>query len=345
MSRPPAPLPAPSARVRRRAVGVAGVLLAATTVALTPPAAHAADPVVLDPTPPLDVAAYGNTLAWLRPTDARGTHAQLVVRDAAGTVRVVGQPLPAHANDLTIGLDRPGGALTAVVATASTQAAVPVRTRPARRGVLYRLPLDGSAAPQRLSVSRPGTDLAAPGLLRGRLTFGQRERLSEGTRWTVRLGSLASSRTRLVSRGDDDTAIASTTPAAKGRVAYVTTTRNRTTTGAALALRLLQPGHRSSVVSRTDYGGASESGFGPLTVSAEGGRLTASRWTVAGAHRHDLTTWALPSRRVVSTATWSPAEQRVVPVADAGDPAAFLALFGGPGATGGTQGLELRPGK
>lgn len=345
MSRPTVLLPAPSARARRRAVGAAGVLLAATTAALVPSAAHAADPVVLDPTPPLDVAAYGNTLAWLRPTDAKDTRAQLVVRDAAGTVRVVDQRLPAHANDLAIGLDRPGGTLTAVVATASTKAAVPVRSRPARRGALYRVPLDGSTAPQRLAVSRAGTDLAAPGLLRGRLTFGQRERLSEGTRWTVRVGSITSSRAQRVSRGDVDTAIASTTPAAKGRVAYVTTTRNRTTTGAALALRLLQPGHRSAVVSRTDYGGASESGFGPLTVSAEGGRLTASRWTVAGAHRHDLTTWALPSRRVLSTAKWSPASQRVVPVADGGDPRALLALFGGPSADGGTQGLELRPGK
>jgi hypothetical protein len=339
MSRLTVPRPVPSARTRRTAG--AGLVLAATAVALVPSAAQAADPVVLDAASPRDVAASGTTLAWLRPDGPK--HAQLVVRDPDGTVRVVAQRLPAHVNDLTIGLDRPGGTMTAVVATVSTEAAVPVKTRPARRGVLYRLPLDGSAAPERVAASKPGTDLAAPGLLRGRLTFAQRERLAEGTRWTVHTGTLASSRTRRVSRGTVDTRIASTTPVAKGRLAYVTTTRDRETTGAALALRLLRPGQRSNVVSTTGYGGASESGFGPLTVSPEGGRLTSSRWTVAGAHRHDLTTWALPSRRVVETETWSPASQRVVPVAAGGNARAFLATFGGPGAKGGVQALLLQP--
>jgi hypothetical protein len=340
MSRLTVPRPVSRAGARRSAG--AGLALAATALALVPPAAQAADPVVLDAASPRDVAAYGNTLAWLRPDGPDRT--QLVVRDPSGAVRVVDQRLPARVNDLTIGLDRPGGVATAVVATVSTEAGLPVAPRPARRGALYRLPLDGSAAPKRVAVSKPGADLAAPGLLRGRLTFAQRERLAEGTRWTVHTGTLGSGRARRVSRGTVDTRIVSTTPAAKGRLAYVTTTRNRETTGAALALRLLRPGHRSSVVSRTSYGGASESGFGPLTVSSEGGRLTASRWTIAGSHVHDLTTWALPSRRVVDTEKWSPASQKVVPVADGGDPRAFLATFGGPGEKGGVQPLLLQPG-
>ncbi|WP_026910038.1 hypothetical protein [Patulibacter minatonensis] len=305
---------------------------------LVPAAAHAApaDPVVLDAKTPLDAAAFGDTIAWLRPLDVRGTHAQLVVREAGAEPRVLAQTLPANVNDLVIGRDATG-ARVAILATASTRGGIPVRSTPVRKGALYELPLSGDTAPRRLAVSRPGTDLAAPGLLRGRLSFAKRETLREGVRWTLRRGSTTSSTSTLLSRGTADATIPQTTPVARGRVAYVVSTRDRKTTGASVVLRQVRAGHRSTVLGRTDYGGASESGFGPLTPSAEGGRLTASRWTVAGAHVHDLSTWSLPGGSVVSNAKTARAPQWVVPVVGTG---AGTATFEPQGTA---QGLTFTP--
>lgn len=295
----------------------ATVALALSAGFLVPAAAHAADPVSLDAKTPVDVSAYGNTLAWLRPSDSKRTHAQLVVRDPDGTVRVVARALPAYTNDLVIGRSSSGASI-AIVATVSTHGGIPVRSTPARKGALYSLPLDGSAAPARLPVSKPGTDLAAPGLLRGRLSFAKRESLQGRTRWTVRRGTVRSSFSSILSRGYADSTIPQTTPTAGGRVAYVVSTHDPVSTGASVVLRQLRPGGHSIVLSRTFYGGASDSGFGPLTPSAEGGRLTASRWTVAGAHPHDLSTWALPGGKLVTTAKSAVATEESVPVAGGG---------------------------
>lgn len=320
---------------------------ALAAAALAVPGAQASDaappdaPVVLDPTPPIAVSASGADLAWIRPAATRDGRATLVVRDGDGTSRVVGQTLPANVDDLVIGRLHPQGPDVAIVATQSSDSGIPHAGRTARRGTLWSLPLDGSAAPERLAVSKPGTDLASPGLLRGRLSFARRVRLREGVRWTLRRGTASSSVSTLVSRGDADQTIDQTTPVSGGRIAYVTSTRDRVSTGAALQLRLIRPGDHSKVVSRTDYGGASESGFGPLTPSAEGGTLTASRWTVAGSHPHDLTTWTVPGGRVLGTAKSPAASEKVVTLSGDRGSRSFEAVYGSQ--VEGTPGLVLRP--
>jgi hypothetical protein len=307
------------------------VLGGAAVVALTalvPTAAHAADPVVLDTVTPFDVAASGATVAWLRPDSPDvGAKVQLVVRDAAGAVpRVVAQSLPARTNDLAIGTDAAGKAV-AVVATRSSAATHAKKST--LKGALYTLPLDGSAAPKRLPVSKSGTDVVAPGLFRGTLSFARLERAGGEQVWTVRTGKVTGAASKVVTREDAGTTVTQTAPTADRRVAYVTSTP--TATGATLDLRLKQPSAAGKRLSHTGFGGASETGFGPLTVSADGEQLAASRWTTAGGHPHDFTVWALPGGKTVST-TKTDSIDVAVPVGTEG-----IAV------TGTEQGLVLRP--
>jgi hypothetical protein len=274
--------PRPRATHPRRALLVASTVAA---LALTP-VADAATPVALDTTDPLAIAASGGTVAWLRPTNQAGSRAELVVRDGPGaTPRVVGQPLPAGARDLALGTDA-RGTVTAIVATANAR-----RTA----GVLYRVALDGSRAPSRLPAAGAGTISAAPGLRDVVLSFSRYERLAEGRHWTVRVGSLAGRRTTLVHRGAAGLQIDATVPVVGKRIAFVTDRVNPRDAGHATELRVIRPGSRSVLLSRTSSGGASDAGFGPLTVTPDGRRLTVSRFAYGGGHPTDTTTFALPS--------------------------------------------------
>lgn len=297
---------------------VATAVTAATAVVAVPGPALAAGPdrVVLDATQPTAIAAAGTTAAWLRPTTSGGTRTQLVVRDGPGAApRVVEQALPANARQLTLGTDA-DGTPTAIVTARSEHPYGPV-PHPRRHGyatALYALPLDGSAAPRRLAVSPAGSDVQAAGLSHGRLTFARHERLREGMRWTVRIGSLTSGRSTIASRTDEDVVVSGTTPVADGRVAYATVRLESSSGGGQAELRLLKPGSRSVRLSQSTFGGASDCGFGPLTVSPDGRRLSASRWTIAGAHPHDFSTWSVPAGRLLRTAKSRAGGELAVPV-------------------------------
>lgn len=263
------------------------LLVASTVAALAlAPAADAAAPITLDTTDPLAIAASGETVAWLRPTNQAGSRAELVVRDGPGaTPRVVGQRLPTGSRDLALGTDA-RGTMTAVVATTNAE-----RTA----GVLYRVGLDGSRAPSRLPAAGAGTISAAPGLRAGILSFSRYERLAEGRHWTVRVGTLAGRRTTLVHRGAKGLRIDATAPVVGKRIAFVTDRVNPRDAGHATELRVIRPGSGSVLLSRTSSGGASDAGFGPLTVAPDGRRLTVSRFAYGGGHPTDTTTFALPS--------------------------------------------------
>ncbi len=259
-----------------------------------PPAATraAVAPTVLEPEEVLALAGDGTAVAWLRGdrgADGSGPlRVSLWTWDGTGAPRrIAAKGLPSRTSDLAIG-DDAAGRRTIVLAAGGTS-----RTGPTR---LYAVPADDGARPRRLRASLPGGAESAPGLHDGVLSFTRQERTRRrgAVHATVRLGSLTSSRSRLVSDGERGTAIESTVPTARDGVAYVTARENGA--GASYALRVLRAGGRSTVLSRTSFGGASQAGFGPLTVSGDGRVLTATRWvTDGGGHPADRTRYRVPA--------------------------------------------------
>ncbi|WP_157251682.1 hypothetical protein [Patulibacter americanus] len=326
-------LPSVPRGVRRVALGALVVVpalgVSAAHAAPTPSPAPPADAVVLEQRP-IAVSASGATVAWLRRTDATGKRAVLVVRDGPGAApRVIDRALPTAPVDVAVGTDRAGKAV-AVVATANTTT---FRTRPSsqpvQRGALYVLPLDGSAAPKRLPVSAPGTDLSAPGLLAGRVSFARLQRTGGKQGWTLHSGTLTGRRSTVEARQaaatslSATTSIRATTPIRGGGLAYTTATpRERGGAGFTFALRVVRANGRTSVVSRTSFGGSAynETGFGPLTVSPNGARVSAVRGTTG------LHTWSVPSGRSVSTVPTGSDNGKSVPAGPEG-----LAVVGSDG--------------
>jgi hypothetical protein len=95
---------------------------------------------MIDAAPPAAVAAYGDTLAWIRRPS--GGAASLVVRSGAAAPRVVVASLPKRADQLSLGTDAQGQ-VTAVLTAA-----------PQHRTLLYVAALDGDGAAHRLPVDR-----------------------------------------------------------------------------------------------------------------------------------------------------------------------------------------------
>jgi hypothetical protein len=240
--------------------------------------------VVLDALPPLDVAAYGDALAWLRPVPVAGeanvSHAVLVVRDDEGaSPRVLDVRIPKRTEGVALGTDRRGASMVILSAAAG----------------LYVLPADGTAAPRRL----PGTRRSDghPGLRNGLLSFARTERVSGRRRSTVRLGALSRRGSRVIWRGAPRTLVEDTAIGAGPTVAFETFRGVRH--GSVEYVRTIRPGHASRKLLRQPNGELAPAGLGKATVSTDGRRVSATRWASEG-HANDLTTFSLPARRRLS---------------------------------------------
>jgi hypothetical protein len=302
--------------------------LAATAPVATPPGVTAPNPdpapttttpstttadgaTVLDTGRVLALAGDGANAAWLHAdygqNGGQPTKVTLWVRDAGGKAAQIQQPLPAHTRDLAIGNDAEGRT-TIVLNAGGTSKSGPT--------TLYALPADCSARPKRLRASTPAGAEDSPGLLDGVLSFSRDERTRKNgvKHSTVRLGSLTSSRSKLVSDGKRGSGIDQTTPTAGGGVAYVTSRPDDV--DAIYELRVLRPGQASKRLSRTAFGGASAAGFGTLVTTNGGKRLVGTRWEDGGGHPADRTIYAVPSgTRVGAVQKLQPGEQDLgVPV-------------------------------
>ncbi|WP_157260695.1 hypothetical protein [Patulibacter minatonensis] len=297
---------------RTRVIGSS--LAAASVLALsTGAAAQAAPaPTVVDPGAVIAIAGDGTNVAWLHadygPKGGRPTKITLWLRDASGTAKAL-RTVDRTTGDLAIG-DDANGDLTIVLNSGGTSKTGPTK--------LFALPADGSVKAHRLRASLPGGYESAPGLHDGVLSFSRDERTrARGVvHATVRLGSLTSSKSRLVWNGAKNTEIASTIPTAGKGVAFVTDRADDV--GAIYELRTLRAGGPSKRLSRTAFGGASEAGYGALVTTNGGTRLVAPRWEDGGGHPADRTTYRVPSGTQVGSATkLLPGEQDLgVPVKD-----------------------------
>ncbi|WP_036725230.1 hypothetical protein [Patulibacter minatonensis] len=284
------------------------VVLAVALLAVAAPSAGADQ--VLDPVTPVDVAASGPTLAWLRPLPGRGGRTQLVVRDGPGAApRIVPRPLPADVDDLTIGADF-GGALYAVVATRSSQDTLGRRPtgRKRVRGRLYDVRLDGSAPARLVPISRGGGDFGAPGLRNGLLSFSSYETHRRRAHWELHETTLRDDSWSMLSHVRRDRLYEASQPVGQitvvedrfnpdqdtDLVAYVTAERERRTGRVRHVLRSIVSEGRANTVASTVGTTTGDAGFGPLTMTANIA-VAASRWSVSGIGPRDTNTWGAES--------------------------------------------------
>jgi hypothetical protein len=246
----------------------------ADTAAPTP----APQAVVLDKSAPLDAAAFGDAIAWLRSLRVR--HGEvvkegLVVRDGPGaTPRLILGSLPGSTQGLAIGTDA-SGRLTVVVAVPHG---------------LFSLPADGSRPMRPVAGTEAGD--SAPGLRAGRLSF---TRTDDDTRPTVRVGSLTSRHSRVLWVGQPGMGIADTAISTPRTVVFQTFHR-RGTQSTQLDERVTGPhGHSRHLLRQTSSNGEGEAGTGRATVSADGQQVTVNRWDFGDGQPDDLTVFALPS--------------------------------------------------
>ena len=262
-----------------------GVVVALACVATlgTLPAGAAADrsATVLDPVSPIDAAAFGEWLVWLRPVGERDAgRSLLVVRDdPSRPPRVIDVAVPKRTSRVTLGVDGEQRA-TIVLATA--------------RG-LYRVAMQGSPRLRRVPGTTAGD--SAPALRAGGLAFTRPERINGRPRTTVRLGSLSSRRSQLLWAGAPGTTVSDTALGAADSVVFVTD-RPRAGAGSDLYARVIRPGGFSRKLVRQINGeGAGASGFGRSTISADGRRVSIVRWDESGGHANDVTVFSLPAGR------------------------------------------------
>jgi hypothetical protein len=262
-----------SAIRRLPAVAVVAVVIPGAS-----PAMADREPIVVDPVPPVAVAAHGDALAWLRPRD-RGV-SELVVRDAAGAApRVAAPRLPKRARQLTLGTDA-RGRLTAVFTAGGP-----------RRSALYSVKISGSGRVRRLPVDTRAWEYA-PGLRGGRLSFIRRGRgdLDGYGSTRLMLGRLDRARARVIhALGLHYLASERQTAVADGGTVLLTQTDPNVRAAGVTVDRLVayRRGRRPRVLvrhrvrtgdGRFDNHGAS--GLGPLVLDAGGERATVARWAV-----------------------------------------------------------------
>jgi hypothetical protein len=243
------------------------------------PGALSPQPTVLDEANPLDAAAFGDAIAWLRPLRERhGEPVQigLVVRDGDDAMpRLVTSTVPKDTTRLTLGTDA-SGLLTVVLETPSG---------------LYSMPADGSDPMSRV----PGTTRRdqAPGLRAGRLSFARTKR----GRLTVRVGSLTSPHSRVLWIGLAGAGIADTAISDPRTVVFQTFQRP-SKHGTQFDVRVSRPhGYSRELLRQISSGGEGQAGVGRATVSADGQQVTVNRWDQLDGQPHDVTTFALPSRQ------------------------------------------------
>jgi hypothetical protein len=189
---------------------------------------------VLDQTSPVNAAAFGDTLAWLRAVEVRNEEVRrtaLVVRDGPGAApRVLIGRLPKDTQSLALGSDKLGQ--TTIVLACP-------------RG-LFTVATGGPARLRRVPGTRP--DDATPALRNGVLSFS-RARKTRGRRHiTVRIGSLTSGRSRQIwSVPSADTSLGDTALGADHTVLFETTRFGHANAWTS-ALRIMRPGTRSRIL-------------------------------------------------------------------------------------------------
>ena len=237
-----------------------------------------ASPVVLDTIPPLAVAAYADTLAWLRP-GARGNVALVVRADSASPPRIVVAQLPRRTSQLTLGTGA-HGRLTAVMTA---------RPGAASRTALYSVPADGSERVRRLRLVSARWYAYSPGLRDGIVSFIRRGRGNVDAQADAKVmtGRLSGSRARVagVLPSDYLGAAQQTAVASRGIVLVAHVDPRRPVGGHVTQLISFRAGKRPQVlirhVSRTGDGkidNVGASGLGPIVLDASGRHATVARW-------------------------------------------------------------------
>jgi hypothetical protein len=235
-----------------------------------------AQTTVLDPKPPLAVAAYGQSLAWLRPR-ASGAVALIVRADPSAAPRVVVAQLPRRASQLGLGANA-DGRLTAVITAA-----------PGARTALFSVPTDGSGPVRRLRLAPASVYAYAPGLRNGAVSFIRRGRgsIDGQADAKVMIGPLTGTRARVagVLRSDYVRAAKQTAVAAGGLVLVAHVEQRRPVGGSVSQLISYRAGRRQRVlvraVSHTGDGtndNVGASGLGPIVLDASGRHATVARW-------------------------------------------------------------------
>ena len=234
--------------------------------------------MVLDTIPPLAVAAYADTLAWLRP-GARGNVALVVRADSASPPRIVVAQLPRRTSQLRLGTDAHGH-LTAVMTA---------RPGAASRTALYSVPADGSERVRRLRLVSARWYAYSPGLRDGIVSFIRRGRGNVDAQADAKVmtGRLSGSRARVagVLPSDYLGAAQQTAVASRGIVLVAHVDPRRPVGGHVTQLISFRAGKRPQVlirhVSRTGDGkidNVGASGLGPIVLDASGRHATVARW-------------------------------------------------------------------
>lgn len=260
-------------RVPRTPIPLAGAsaaLLAATVLAAPAIAKDPVTPTPIDTVQPVDVAARGTTVAWLRPLSKPTRHGavrrtEAVVLDApGGTPRALPAKLPDDAGAIAAGTD----------ARRRTVLIVEGKGRP------VVLPADGSGAPRPVAglTSRDG----AVAMRDGRIAFIR----GGGDHTRVRTAPAPGRASRALYTVPDEYGVTDLELGANGAVA-LQAYRPRDI-GIGDIAWLLRPGKAVRRLTSQSTGGASENGMGGLVSSAEGRTFSVSRWNIGGGHPNDL---------------------------------------------------------
>lgn len=266
----------PASRRRFLLIRVSSLVMAVAAACGSTQAASAASPAVLDQSSPLAVAAYGSSLAWLRP-GARGDVALVVRADSRSAPRVVVPSLPRRASQLTLGTDAHGRLIAVITAVGSGP-----------RTALFSVPADGSGRVRRLRLASAHWYAYAPGLRNGIVSFVRRGRgdVDGHASAYVMVGRLGGSRARVagVLRFDYLHAAQQTAVAADG-IVLVAHVEQVDFAGSVSRLISYRAGRRLRIlvrdVSHTGDGkmlNFGASGLGPIVLDAAGRHATIARW-------------------------------------------------------------------
>ncbi|MGE4426312.1 MAG: hypothetical protein AB7G37_07665 [Solirubrobacteraceae bacterium] len=250
----------------------AWIVVAVTSVLAVPGPASAASiattPTLLDPVSPIDVAVYGRTAVWLRPT---GPQTAVLVRWRAGSDApiVTDDRLLPRPRRVALGTDSRGRRVVVVE----------------YHGRLPRVHRIAAPGPGKvLAASRPGGSLPrAVGIRRGTTTFARTERIRGRWRDVLRRGRLASTRSKRVTtvgsarRRAHAERIVDTLVGPRDHAVFAATDRSRVGSPSPLfadayAIRAVP---RARAVT-----------FGLPLGSSDGGTSTPSRLVSVDGHRH-----------------------------------------------------------
>lgn len=250
--------------------GVSAVLLTTTALAAPAVAEGPVTPTPIDTVQPVDVAARGTTVAWLRPTskprrDGTVRRTRAVVLDAPGaTPRVLSATLPDDADAIAVGTDARGRTVLLVEGT----------------GGPVVLPADGTGAPKR--VAGLTSKDSAVSMREGRIAFVRTSRDHARVRTATAPGRTSRARYTV----PDEYEAVDLELGARDAVA-LQATRPRDA-GIADIAWLVRPGKAVRRLTSQSTGGASENGMGGLVSSAAGRTFSVSRWNLGGGHPNDL---------------------------------------------------------